>query len=119
MVVDDLSHKSASSAAGSLCMRISINSPLLDLIREAQDEGVKKEFWKQETHRGEIDRFATYSRGLLTQYGRVWVSDFIRIRQTVLEEAQKSKFLIHPGATTMYRDLILSYRWPYMKRDVA
>ena len=90
VVVDDLSHKSASSAAGSLCMRISINSPLLDLIREAQDEGFKKENWKQERSRGKIDRFSTDSCRLLTQCGRVWVPDFGGIRQTVMEEAHKS-----------------------------
>ena len=61
-------------------MRILIESPLLDLIREAQDVGVKKEKCKQVRLMGEIDRFATDSRGLLTRYGRVWVSDLGGIR---------------------------------------
>ena len=43
VVADALSHRMASSAIGGLYMRISIDSPLLDLIREAQAEGVKKE----------------------------------------------------------------------------
>ena len=49
--------------------------------------------------------FTSDNRGFLTQCGRVWVPDFGSIRQTVLEEADKSIFLIHPGATKMYRDL--------------
>ena len=37
----------------------------------------------------------------------------------LLDEAHKSKFSIHPGATKMYRDLREYYWWPCMKRDVA
>ncbi|KAJ9557272.1 hypothetical protein OSB04_011886 [Centaurea solstitialis] len=40
-------------------------------------------------------------------------------RQTLLEEAHKSRFSIHPGATKMYRDLRADYWWPGMKREVA
>ena len=36
-----------------------------------------------------------------------------------MDEAHKSKFSIHPGATKMYRDLRENYWWPGMKRDVA
>ena len=35
VVADSLSHKSAGSLVGDMCMRISIGSPLLDLIRGA------------------------------------------------------------------------------------
>ncbi|KAJ9544424.1 hypothetical protein OSB04_024131 [Centaurea solstitialis] len=41
------------------------------------------------------------------------------VRQTLLDEAHKSKFSIHLGATKMYRDLKTNYWWPSMKRDVA
>lgn len=68
-VVDTLSRKSASSSVGNLFMRILIDSPLLDLIREAREEGAKKENWKQEQISGEIERFSTDSRGLLTRCG--------------------------------------------------
>ncbi|KAD4982231.1 hypothetical protein E3N88_18902 [Mikania micrantha] len=36
-----------------------------------------------------------------------------------MEEAHKSKYSIHPGATKMYRDLRVNYWWPGMKRDIA
>ncbi|CAH1431389.1 unnamed protein product [Lactuca virosa] len=36
-----------------------------------------------------------------------------------MDEAHKSRFSIHPGATKMYRDLRPDYWWPCMKRDVA
>ncbi|KAJ9541992.1 hypothetical protein OSB04_028498 [Centaurea solstitialis] len=43
----------------------------------------------------------------------------IRSSQTLMDEAHKSKFSIHPGATKMYRDLKTDYWWSGMKRDVA
>ena len=59
------------------------------------------------------------SHGLLTRYGQVWVPATRETRQTLMDEAHKSKFSIHPGATKMYRDLRVDYWWPGMKRDVA
>lgn len=49
----------------------------------------------------------------------MWVPVTGGVRQRILEEAHKSKFSIHPGATKMYRDLRLSYWWPYMKREIV
>ena len=40
-------------------------------------------------------------------------------QQILMNEAHKSMFFIHPGATKMYRDLREDYWWPYMKHDVA
>ena len=59
------------------------------------------------------------SRGFLTRYGRVWVPATGETRLTLMDEAHKSKFSIHPGATKMYRDFRVDYWWPGMKRDVA
>ena len=46
MVANALSRKLEGSSAGEMCMRISIDSPLLDLIGVAEEEEVKKENWK-------------------------------------------------------------------------
>ena len=48
-----------------------------------------------------------------------WVQATGGVRQKILKESHTSKFSIHPGATKMYRNLRLSYWWPYMKRDIA
>ena len=63
--------------------------------------------------------FSIYKLGLLTRCARVWVLEFGGMRQVVLEEAHKSRFLTHPGATKMYRDLRLSYWWSCKKREIA
>ena len=81
----------------------------MGLIREAHAEGVREDNWKIERIRGEITRFVQDSHGLLTLCGRVWVPVSDGVRQSVLEEAHKSHFYIHPRATEMYRDMRLSY----------
>lgn len=82
VVADPISRKTTSPVVGSLCMRISIDSTLLDMIREAHAEGVKKENWKQERIIREIDKFTTDNLGLLTRYGRVQVPYFGGVRKT-------------------------------------
>ena len=115
VVADALSRKAAGSPVRDICMRMTVMSPLLDMIRGAQVDGAKKENWKSEKIRGQYPLFVKDSRGLLTQCERVWVPLTGGVRQRMLEEAHKSKFSIHPGATKMYRDLRLSYCWPCMK----
>ncbi|KAJ9547200.1 hypothetical protein OSB04_019743 [Centaurea solstitialis] len=56
---------------------------------------------------------------LMTRHGRVWVPLAGGARRILMEEAHKSRFFIHPGATRMCKDLKTDYWWPGMKRDVA
>ncbi|GJW11396.1 putative reverse transcriptase domain-containing protein [Tanacetum coccineum] len=41
------------------------------------------------------------------------------VRITIMDEAHKSKYSVHPGADKMYYDLRDMYWWPGMKRDIA
>ena len=43
--------------------------------------------------------------------------DGLRIR--ILEEAHRSRYSIHPGATKMYHDLREVFWWEYLKKDIA
>ncbi|CAH1425951.1 unnamed protein product [Lactuca virosa] len=54
VVADALSRKSVGPSERGMCMRISVDSPLLGLIRATQAEGVRKENWKQERIRAEV-----------------------------------------------------------------
>ena len=49
----------------------------------------------------------------------MWVLVTGGVSQKILEEAHKSMFSIHPGATNMYGDLRLSYCWRCMKREIS
>ena len=66
-----LSCKSAGSSTPASCMRITVDSPLVSLIRDAQVEGMRLEKWKLKRIKGESTRLVQDSHKLLTRYGRV------------------------------------------------
>ena len=57
--------------------------------------------------------------GYLYHKGRLVVAKIPELRESILIEAHKSKFVVHPGSTKMYQDLKRQYWWEGMKRDVA
>jgi len=59
------------------------------------------------------------SDGAILFEGRICVPDDSELKRLVLEEAHKSNFSIHPGATKMYQDLKRGYWWPDMKTEIA
>ena len=76
-------------------------TPLLEQIREAHVEAIKEEHRKSERIVYHVSSFDYDRRRLLTLHRRVWVPYFRGTRQILMEEAHKSKFSIHPGATKM------------------
>jgi len=70
---------------------------------------------------GRIKRpeFSMAPDGAMLFEGRVCISNDLELKRLILEEAHKSNFSIHPGATKMYQDLKRDYWWPGMKTDVA
>ncbi|KAJ9560610.1 LOW QUALITY PROTEIN: hypothetical protein OSB04_005770, partial [Centaurea solstitialis] len=119
VVADALSRKGSILLLRVPYMRLTVSTSLIELIRQSQVEVIKADNQKRERIKGQVDQLAADNRGLLTRYGRVWVPVSCEARQTLLDEAHKSKFSIHPGATKMYRDLRTDYWWPDMKRDAA
>ncbi|KAJ9539354.1 hypothetical protein OSB04_032087 [Centaurea solstitialis] len=105
VVADALSRKAPRLSFQTAHLRMAVTTSFLDLVRRAQEEASMEENQNKERVRG--------------QHGRVWVPLAGSARQTLLEEAHKSRFSIHPGATKMYRDLRVDYWWPGMKREVA
>ncbi|KAI3522357.1 hypothetical protein L1887_00076 [Cichorium endivia] len=119
VVADALSRKKICVPLRVTCLRMTVVTPLLEMIREAQEKAVKPENQKSERIKGQVSNMVKDSRDLMTRYGRIWVPAMGETRETLMDEAHKSKFSIHPGATKMYRDLRGYYWWPGMKRDVA
>ena len=74
---------------------------------------------KRERVIGQVSEFVTDGRGFLTFQGWIWVSFSGEACAILMEEAHRSRFSIHPGATKMYLDMKRDYWWPCMKRDVA
>ncbi|GJZ54265.1 putative reverse transcriptase domain-containing protein [Tanacetum coccineum] len=47
------------------------------------------------------------------------VDEFGDVRTLIMDEAQKSKYSVHPGANKMYYDLRDRYWWTGMKKDIV
>ncbi|KAJ9546708.1 hypothetical protein OSB04_019251 [Centaurea solstitialis] len=119
VVAEALSRKTTHTPLRIAHLKMAVTNSFLDLIRRTQEDASLGENQNKERVRGQLSLMVRDSRGLLTRHDRVWVPLAGGARQTLLEEAHKSTFSIHPGATKMYRDLRADYWWPGMKREVA
>ena len=119
VVVNALSCKAAGAPGWEPFLRMLIDCPLLELIKEAQAKGVKKENWKKERIKGDTYKFSTIVVDIWPGAARFGVQFPSKVWQTVMKEAHKPWFLIPHRATKMYRDLSHSYWCPCMKRHIA
>ncbi|XP_071906044.1 uncharacterized protein [Coffea arabica] len=98
---------------------LSLKSPLLEHIKEAQksDPVIQKNLEK--VQKGEILDFKLGSEGVLRFRDRIVIPADEEIRKEILEESHRSKYTIHPGVTKMYHDVKSLYWWEGLKKDVA
>jgi hypothetical protein len=83
--------------------------------RIVQAQGADVELRK----RSGYPEFSMASDGDILFGGRICVPNDQELRRLILEEAHKSSFSIHPGATKKYQDLKREYWWLGMKTDIA
>jgi hypothetical protein len=83
--------------------------------RIVQAQNVDVEFRKRIGY----PEFSMASDGAILFEGRISVPNDLKLRRLILEEAHKSSFSIHPGATKMYQDLKREFWWPSMKTDIV
>ncbi|GKB70818.1 putative reverse transcriptase domain-containing protein [Tanacetum coccineum] len=50
--------------------------------------------------------------------GRAWIPRIDNLRDVILDEAHRWRYLIHPGANKMYQDVKEYYWWHGMKKDI-
>ncbi|KAD4385695.1 hypothetical protein E3N88_25864 [Mikania micrantha] len=67
---------------------------------------------------GQVRNLEDNDYGVKVRFGRMWVPRNGDIRSRILDEAHKSRYSVHPGATKMYQDLRKNYWWPGMKFNV-
>ena len=65
VVVDALSRRATSSPIRYLCLRMTIGTPMLDMIRRAQVNAIKEENQKSEKVVSQVLHFDIDSRGLM------------------------------------------------------
>ncbi|KAJ9541701.1 hypothetical protein OSB04_028207 [Centaurea solstitialis] len=119
VVADALSRKERVKASRARAMGIVVQTSLKNQILEAQEEALKVENLKKETlHQLEKD-FEVESYGIRNFKGKIWIPKVDQLRSTVMDEAHRAKYSIHPGSDKMYKGLKEHYWWPGMKKDIA
>ncbi|GJY59096.1 putative reverse transcriptase domain-containing protein [Tanacetum coccineum] len=117
VVADALSQKEREKVTRIHSLRMIVTSDLFDKIKVAQVEALKEENWKSERITSYISHLEEDSRGIKTRQGRIYIPFQSDVKKLLLDEAHKSKYSIHLGATKMYLDLKRNYWWPSIKRD--
>ena len=63
--------------------------------------------------------YTPWSDGILLFQGHIFIPDDGNLKQEILNEARKSRYIIHSCIAKIYHDLKRQYWWSGMKKDVA
>ncbi|GKA11635.1 putative reverse transcriptase domain-containing protein, partial [Tanacetum coccineum] len=88
-------------------------------ILNAQVEARKAENFGTEDLCGMIKTLEPRADETLCLRNRSWIPCFSDLRDLIMNESHKSKYLVHPGSDKMYQDLKKLYCWPNMKAEIA
>ncbi|XP_071714699.1 uncharacterized protein [Rutidosis leptorrhynchoides] len=100
-------------------LNITIQTNLVSRIQNAQMEAMKEENVKKEGISEKDKNFEAKSDGTRYFENRIWIPKFGGLRELVMDEEHKTRYLIHPGSGKMYHDLKEFYWWPNMKAEIA
>jgi hypothetical protein len=68
---------------------------------------------------GKSPGFSKDEEGVLWYKGRIYVPNIKELKDKIHYEAHEFTYSIHAGGIKMYHDLVATYWWYGMKRDVA
>ena len=109
MVAGSISRMERANPRKVKALTLTILSSLPAQIREALLEALKEKNKIEECLRGMETQFKTRYDRTLCFMDRIWFPMFVDIRILVLEEAQKPRYSVHPGAHKMYLDINKKY----------
>nr|GEW79505.1 hypothetical protein [Tanacetum cinerariifolium] len=112
VVADALSRREIENLTRIHSLRMIITFDFFDKIKAAQVEALKEENWKSECITSYISHLEDNHGGVKARQGRIYIPFQSHVKDLLLEEAHKSKYSIHPGATKMYLDMKKNYWWP-------
>ncbi|GJX25978.1 putative reverse transcriptase domain-containing protein [Tanacetum coccineum] len=119
VVADPLSRKERLKPRRVRAMSITIHSGLKTKILEAQGKASKDLKAPAEWLRGLEKHFERRDDDGIYFFDHIWIPSVGGVRKLIMDEAQTSRYSIHPGADKMYYDLRNLYWWPGMKRDIV
>ncbi|XP_075099248.1 uncharacterized protein LOC142176080 [Nicotiana tabacum] len=94
-------------------------SSLVEHVKDKQDEDLYLVKLKEGVRNKEITALTLGSDGVLKFNDRLCVPDVDGLRRAIIEEAHRSRYSIHPGATKIYLNLKEMYWWKGMKKQVV
>jgi hypothetical protein len=105
--------------ANAEAIEMEVGSNLLEEIRKGQVEDEKIQEIKHNIKEEKSPGFLEDEEGVLWYKGTICVPRVKELKDKILREAHESAYSIHPGGNKMYHDLMATYWWYGMKRDVA
>ncbi|GJR59979.1 putative reverse transcriptase domain-containing protein [Tanacetum coccineum] len=119
VVADALSRKTRHDSLLIKSLQMVITPDFFKYIKTIQHEAWENGDVNSERLVGQVHNLVVDSRGLETRFGRIWIPNNKALKNLLLNEANKLKYSIHPGATKMNYNLKPYYWWPGMKRDIV
>nr|GFA19915.1 hypothetical protein [Tanacetum cinerariifolium] len=119
VIADALSRKTRHDSLLVKSIQMVITIDFYEYIKTAQHKAWENRDVNSKRLMGQVHKLVVDSRGLRTCFGRIWIMNNKELKKLLLDEAHKSKYSIHPGATKMYYNLKPNYWWPGMKRDIV
>jgi hypothetical protein len=104
-VADALSSKDRMKPLKVRSMRLDVWVDLMDRLKQAQASTLEEGNSKNEEMMKTVQQLVKGKDGLLRMGTRIWVPMYGGLRDLILEEAHKSKYLMHPGVDKMYHIL--------------
>ena len=93
-------------------------SSLVSEVKEKQDQDPILVDLNASVHSQRVLAFEQGGYGVLKYQGRLCVLKVDGLQERILEEANSSRYSIHPGSTKMYRDLREVYWWEVMNKNI-
>jgi hypothetical protein len=88
-------------------------------FRKGQVEDEKVQEIKPNIKEERSPGFSEDEEGVLWYNRRIYVSNVKELKDKILHEEHESAYSVHPGGNKVYHDLMATYWWYGMKRDVA
>ncbi|GKB92743.1 putative reverse transcriptase domain-containing protein, partial [Tanacetum coccineum] len=88
-------------------------------LKSTHVEARKEENYEIEDLCGMIKKLEPRANGTLCLNRRSWIPCRGNLRELIMHESHKLKYLVHPGSDMMYQDLKKLYWWLNMKAEIA
>ena len=98
---------------------ITVKSDLLNQIKEAQENDRMVQKWVRKVQKGEISDFNVSFESILKFRDQIVVLQDEMLKKNILEEAHRSKYIVHSRSNKIYQDLKGLYWWDNMKKKIA